>query len=147
MRQGGALGRRPAFCDDDLNDFGYTGVIDPLFPRHGAATVPPLILPTNRKKFYFDTNLGREWSGLWDGLWRKARKAIRESDRIVVCGYGMQPIDKRGSNLLLRGPVKGEIEVCSGSQSTRIVGELRAMGRNAHVANQVYFDKWVSAHK
>ncbi len=143
----GAFGDRPAFCDDDLTALGYTGVIDPLFPREGSAAIPPLILPTNRKKFYFATNLGREWTGFWDRLWRKARQAIHQSDRIVICGYGMQPIDKRGRNLLLSGPLKGKVEVCSGSQSTRIVKELRAQGRNARVATQVYFEEWVAAHR
>ncbi len=142
----GAFGDRPAFCDNDLTALGYTGVIDPLFPRTGSAAILPLILPTNKKKFYFATNLGREWTAFWDRLWRKARRAIRESDRIVVLGYGMQPIDTRGCNLLLRGPLKGKIEVCSGSQSTRIVKVLRANGRTARVAKHVYFEDWVSAH-
>ena len=57
----GAFGARPAFCDDDLTALGYSGVMDPLFPRAGSAAIPPLILPTNRKKFHFATNLGPEW--------------------------------------------------------------------------------------
>ena len=141
----GAFSDRQAFCDDDLTALGYSGVMDPLFPRAGSAVIPPLILPTNRKKFYFATNLGPEWVRFWDRLWRQARKAIRESERIVICGYGMQPIDKRGCNLLLRGRLDGNIEVCSGSQSARIVKELRTHGRNARAAKESYFENWVAA--
>jgi hypothetical protein len=142
---GGALGRRPAFCDNDLSALGYAGIIDPLFPRRGAGAMPPLILPTSRKRFYFQSNLGREWEGFWNRLWRKARGALRESERIVICGYGLQPIDRRGCNLLLRGSLEGEVEVCSGSESSRIVEELQAHGRNAHCASQLFFEEWVSA--
>ena len=37
-------------------------IFDPLFPRQGAAAEQPLIFPTNRKQFFFQTNLGREWA-------------------------------------------------------------------------------------
>jgi hypothetical protein len=145
VNAGGSLGQRPAFCDADLSALGYAGVIDPLFPRHGSAAISPLILPTSRKRFYFETTLGREWENFWTRLWRKARKAVRESARIVVCGYGMQPIDRRGRNLLLRGSLEGDVEVCCRSDSVRIVEELRTHGRNANCANQLYFEEWVSA--
>jgi hypothetical protein len=142
---GGAFGSRPAFTDFDLSALGYTDLIDPLFPRTGTAAVPPLILPTSRKQFFFATNLGREWRSFWDRLWRGARRAVQTSNRIVMCGYGMYPIDRRGCNLLLRGNVSAEIEVCCGSESARIAQQLREGGRNARVAERTYFEEWVSS--
>jgi hypothetical protein len=142
---GRALGDRPAFCDADLSALGYTGVADPLFPRRGSAAIQPLILPTSRKRFYFQTNLRREWEHFWAHLWRRARRSVRDSARIVICGYGMQPIDRRGCNLLLRGTIEADISVCCGGDSSRIVEQLRTNGRTAHLAPELFFETWVSA--
>jgi hypothetical protein len=57
----------------------------------------------------------------------------------------MYPIDRRGCNLLLRGNVSAEIEVCCGNESDRIAQQLRECGRNARVASQTYFEGWVSS--
>lgn len=146
MPSRGAMGCRPAMTPDDLGSLGYSGVTDPLYPSRTPPTVAPMILPTNRKQFFFATNLGREWASFWDRLWRSARRAIRSSDRIVICGYGLFPIDRRGCNLLLTGDLPADIEVCSASESERIVGQLRNHGRNAHCARQNHFEDWVSAH-
>lgn len=78
-------------------------------------------------------------------MWRSAKRALQTSERIVVCGYGMYPIDRRGRNLLLRGKLEGDIEICCGSNSTRIVQELRDRGRRVREAEQTYFEQWVSA--
>jgi hypothetical protein len=143
---GGALGSRPAFPNDDLAALGYSPEVqDPVFPRTGAAVIPPLILPTSRKQFFFQSNLGREWEWFWDRLWRAARRAVRTSDRVVICGYGMYPIDRRGCNLLLSGEIAGEIEVCCGTDSARIVQELRNRGRHTRIADQILFQDWVKA--
>ncbi len=114
------FGDRPAIPNGDLSALGYVNVVDPLWPQNGTTAQLPMILPTSRKRFYFDTNLGREW-GSFPGirLWRSARTAIRTSDRIVVCGYGLFPIDRRGCDLLLKGELSGEIEVCSWSDTDR----------------------------
>jgi hypothetical protein len=144
MPREGAFGSRPAFGTDDLNDLGYPDLIDPRLSRTSSA-VQPLIVPTNHKQFFFQTNLGREWEGLWKRLWSRARRAVQKSERVVVSGYGMYPIDRRGRNLLLRGRVEGEIEVCCGGDSARIVEELQGHGRRAHQAEQTFFEDWVSA--
>jgi hypothetical protein len=144
LPSGGALGHRPAFTDGDLTALGYDSTIqDPAFPRQGTAAIPPLILPTSRKQFFFQSNLGREWLGFWDGLWRSARRAVRNSDRVVLCGYGMSAIDRRGCNLLLTGDVSAQIEVCCGNSSEQIVQQLLSRGRNARIADQVFFQDWV----
>ena len=142
-----AMGHRPVFTDADLTALGYpTHIQDLAFPRAGAAAIQPLILPTSRKRFYFQSNFGREWQPFWDKLWRAARRAVRTSDRVVICGYGMYPIDRRGCNLLLSGKISGQIEVCSGDDSGRIVKQLRDQGRDAQVADQVLFQNWVGSH-
>jgi hypothetical protein len=142
---GRVFGDRPAFCDGDLSALGYVGVTDTLFPRGGSAAIQPLILPTSRKRFYLQTNLGREWENFWARLWRKARRAVRDSARIVICGYGMQPIDRRGCNLLLRGTLEADVSVCCGGDSSRIVQQLRTNGRRAHLASDLFFEAWVSS--
>jgi len=67
------------------------------------------------------------------------------SEKIAICGYGMYPIDRRGCNLLLKGELVGDIEVCCGADSGRIVEQLRQHGRKANHAKQVFFEDWVSA--
>jgi hypothetical protein len=140
----GPLGSRPVFGTDDLVALGYFGLADPNFTRPSAAA-QPLVLPTNHKQFYFDTNLGRQWKPFWTRMWRSAKRTLRSSERIVLCGYGMYPIDRRGRNLLLQGTLAGDIEVCCGGESPRIVQELRDHGRRVRQADQTYFEQWVSA--
>jgi hypothetical protein len=139
-------GSRPAFTDDTLTALGYEGLVDPWFPRGGSTAIPPLILPLSRKKFYFDTNLGKVWEPFWNRLWRAARMAVRASNHIVICGYGMYPIDRRGCNLLLKGECSAEIEVCSAGRTAEIVSQLRSHGRTARGARETTFEKWVEAN-
>jgi hypothetical protein len=143
----GVFGLRPAFTDGDLSALGYVDVFDPLFPRKGSPALQPMIFPTRQKQFYFQSNFGREWSGVWERLWRRAKRAVHSSAQVVICGYGMQPIDRRGCNLLLKGPLEADIEVCCGSDSERVVQQLRTCGRNASAAAQVFFEDWVSAER
>jgi hypothetical protein len=56
----------------------------------------------------------------------------------------MYPIDRRGRNLLLKGRLEGEVEVCCGGDSSRIVEALQGHGRRAHQAEQTFFEDWVS---
>jgi hypothetical protein len=141
----GPFGSRPVFGTDDLTMLGYSGVSDPRF-RRPAGAVSPFILPTNRKRFFFDTNLGRQWELFWRRLWSAAKRAVQGSERIVVCGYGMCRIDRRGRNLLLRGKLDGGIEVCCGTDSPLIVQEIQDHGRRAYMAEQTLFEQWVAAH-
>jgi hypothetical protein len=140
----GPMGSRPVFGTDDLAALGYAGLNDPDFTRQSAA-IQPLLLPTRRKQFFFDTNLGRQWETFWTRIWRSAKRSLYASERIVVCGYGMYPVDRRGRNLLLRGKLSAGIEVCCGGESARIVHELNAYGQKAHQAEQTRFEEWVTA--
>jgi hypothetical protein len=142
---GGVFGERPVFTDRDLTALGYLKLSDNRFPRPFSGVGTPLVLPTNRKQFFFDTNLGREWDWFWERLWRAARRLVQTSERIVICGYGMYPVDRRGSNLLLKGDLEGDVEVCCGGRSACIVQQLQDHGRRAHQAEQTRFEDWVSA--
>jgi len=142
---GGVFGGRPIFSGADLSAVGYRGQADPLFPKGGAAAISPLILPTSQKKFYFDTNLGNMWEPFWDSLWSAAEKALGQSERIAICGYGLFPIDERGCSLLLNRKLSAEIEVCCGSDTERIVQQLQSNGRNARPAGEQFFEPWVES--
>jgi len=144
LPRAGAFGSRPVFGSNDLTALGYEGLRDPHFTGPAAA-VPPLILPTSRKTFFFQTSLGREWEGFWRRLWNGAKRKIEASSKVVVCGYGMYPIDRRGSNLLLRSSIRADIEVCCGSDSGRIVKKLQDAGHKAHQASHTYFEQWVGS--
>lgn len=99
---GQSLGTRPAFCDSDVNFLGYSGQSDRLFPKGGAAAVPPIILPTRCKQFCFDTSLGREWEDFWTSLWDAAAEAMKQSSRIVICGYSLPEVDVRACSMFFR---------------------------------------------
>jgi hypothetical protein len=143
----GVFGRRPVFADSELMFLGYSNVADSLFPRVGTPALRPLILPTRCKKFYFDTNLGREWEEFWDLLWDNAAQVLGESDRIVICGYSLPLVDERACELLLGAePYSGQVEVCCGDDTRSIVERLKASGRDAQATDQKYFGEWVKAH-
>jgi hypothetical protein len=138
-------GSRPVFLDSDLIALGYSNHIDPKVPRAGLAAIQPLILPTTKKEFYFDTNLGPIWKGFWNHLWDCAKSALRNSERIVICGYGLYGIDERGRDLMLSEPFAADFEVCCGNDTQRIVEELRSKGQKAHAAERLYFEGWVDS--
>jgi hypothetical protein len=144
---GHSLGNRPVFCDSDLRTLGYDHEIDSQFPRgRGVAMVDSLILPVREKRFFFQTSLGDEWGSFWDSLWNASAEALRASDRIVVCGYSVLPIDERACKMLLEDPsVTAPFEVCCGNDSEGIVERLRSFGRNAHVSEHTFFGEWVTA--
>jgi hypothetical protein len=138
------MGDRPVFCDLEIGFLGYENYSDAKFSRAGTAGLVLLILPTACKKFYFETNLGRQWEGFWNSLWNRAANALAGSKRIVICGYSLLPVDKRACDLLLTNKsTQCSIEVCCGSDSEDIVQRLRAAGHEAHASNQRYFGNWV----
>lgn len=139
-----AMGNRPVFCDLEIGFLGYENEADRKFPRAGTAGLVPLILPTACKKFYFETNLGRQWEGFWNSLWNRAANALAGSKRIVICGYSLLPVDKRACELLLTNKSTScRIEVCCGNDSENIVQRLQAAGHDAHTTGKQYFGEWV----
>ncbi len=144
---GRTLGTRPAFCDSDVSFLGYSGESDRLFPKRGAAAVPPLILPTRCKQFYFDTSLGREWEDFWDSLWDAAAEALKQSSRIVICGYSLPEVDVRACSMLFRELERKSsiVEVCCGGDTNSIVQRFRDAGFHSEPSTPTYFGEWVRA--
>jgi hypothetical protein len=141
---GGTLGSRPVIAKNELSYLGYADAVDPRFAGGGAA-LPVMIFPTRSKEFYFEPNTGVEYVEFWDGLWHQADAALRSATRIVICGYGLSPVDMRARKLLLNAPRKSaEIVVASGGDTERIVGNYREAGYGAAVAaDEVLFQEWV----
>jgi hypothetical protein len=142
-----SLGHRPVFCDSDLRMLGYDHEVDSRLPRDRAvAMVDSLILPVREKQFFFRTSFGDEWISFWDSLWSAAAESLRTSDRIVICGYSVLPIDERACTMLLEDPeVTAPFEVCCGDGSDAIVERVRSFGRDAHAADRSLFGEWVTA--
>ena len=139
----GVFGSRPVFDDSEIRFLGFDSE-DPLFPRPGTPGIPPLILPTRCKKFYFETNLGgRDWTGFWNDLWRAAAVALKKSSHVVICGYSVPDVDKRACRLLFKQTSNTTpIEVCCGDDTARIVETFRACDRTVEPANELYFSEW-----
>ena len=136
---------RPLLCRSELSFLGYPSEVDPLFPECGVPAVPPMILPGRCKRFYFDTSLGSKWKGFWDRRWRSAELALNESERVVICGYSLPPIDERACQLLLGTTSSARIEVCCGDDTERIAERFRDCSRDAFPAPQGLFQDWVDS--
>jgi len=145
FQPGNTLGARPVIGKNELSFLGYADEVDPLFGNGGAA-LPVMIFPARSKDFYFAPNTGIEYVEFWNELWRQAKVALELADRIVICGYGLNPIDERARRLLLTAPKKdAEIVVASGERTDGIVKEYRdAEYANAIPAKEVLFHNWVA---
>jgi hypothetical protein len=141
---GSALGQHPVIHPGDLDYFGYKEFSGHTYTSGGGA-FPCLILPGRRKEFFFDTSFGYEYTAFWNSLWAQAAEALRRSDRIVLCGYSLLPVDQRACDLLLQKPEKGaDVSVVCGSQSERIVDDFRTAGfRDVGAFAGGYFEDWV----
>jgi hypothetical protein len=140
------LGQRPLIHRADLQHLGYsdfTAFTDYLYANGGA--FPCLILPDREKKFCYETSFGIECRSFWDDLWRQATNAVKRSQRLVLCGYSLLPVDQRACDLLLKEPRKEtHITVISGDQSGRIVAEFRHAGfQNVEAFDNGFFEDWV----
>jgi hypothetical protein len=120
---GSSLGRQPCIHQTDLAYLGYQESSLHTFP--GGGGLPCLILPGRVKEFFYDTSGGREYTEFWDLLWSQATEAVRQSDKIILCGYSLLPVDERACDLLLQNPGKEtHVLVVSGSQSGRIADDF-----------------------
>ncbi|MGO9272645.1 MAG: hypothetical protein ACLQOO_20825 [Terriglobia bacterium] len=136
------LGSGPLIPQPDLEYLGYDAIPGHHFPDGGA--FPALIMPGRRKKFFFETSLGAEWTDFWDGLWSMATDALRTAEELVVCGYSLLPADERACDLILRVPKKDvPVTVVSGDQSDRIAEEFRQNGfSNVRSEQNQFFEDW-----
>lgn len=120
--------------------------MDSRIPRHrNVAAIDSLILPIHEKQFFYRTSLGDEWGSFWNSLWNSAAEALRASDRIVICGYSVLPIDERACALLLEdAKIEAQFDVCCGDDSIRIAERLKSFGRDARPAAHTMFADWVA---
>jgi hypothetical protein len=129
-----------------VKHLGYSDLTDfaPYLYRNGGA-VPCLILPDREKKFFYETPFGVECRDFWNGLWTQAAEAVKRSERLILCGYSLLPVDQRACDLLLNEPTKEtHITVISGDQSGRIASEFRAAGfQNVDIFENGFFEDWV----
>lgn len=122
---------------------GYEEFSGRTYQSGGA--FPCLILPGRPKEFFYDTSFGHEYTEFWDLLWSQATQAVKRSDKIVLCGYSMLPVDQRALDLLLREARKEtHVLVVSGSQSARIVADFRTAGfPNVQAFQGGRFEDWL----
>jgi hypothetical protein len=71
--------------------------------------------------------------------------ALKQANRVVICGYSLPPADERGCDLILRNPNKRtKVEIVCGSQGLRITNDLRNAGYEDIAADPTgYFEDWV----
>jgi hypothetical protein len=140
------LGQRPLIHKADVEHLGYsdlTDFTDYLYENGGA--IPCLILPDREKKFFYETSFGIECREFWDLLWTQAVNAVKRSQRLILCGYSLLPVDQRACDLLLKEPGKEtQITVISGDQSGRIAGDFRGAGfQDVDTFENGFFEDWV----
>lgn len=141
-----SLGHHPVIHRVDLDYLGCAAFSGHTYESGGA--FPCLILPGRTKEFFYDTSFGHEYAPFWDHLWKQAAHAVTRSDKIVLCGYSLLPVDQRACDLLLRTPRKETpIEVVCGQQTERIAQDFRTAGfRNVVAFQGGYFANWCTAN-
>ena len=141
-----SIGQHPVIHKADLEFLGYTDFSGHVYPGGGA--FPSLILPGRTKEFLYRTSFGEEWKPFFDRLWSQATEALEQADRIVVCGYGMLPVDKQACDMILRDSSKeAKVEIVCGSRGQRIADDFRDAGFKDVSFDPVgYFEEWVQSH-
>jgi hypothetical protein len=142
-----SLGHHPVIHRVDLDYLGYEAFSGHTYESGGA--LPCLILPGRTKEFFYDTSFGHEYAPFWDHLWTQAARAVSRSDKIVLCGYSLLPVDQRARDLMLKRPRKEtQIEVVSGNQTERIANDFKTAGFSDVEAFQGgYFADWCKANQ
>ena len=140
---GASIGQYPVIHKADLEFLGYPNFDGHTYPGGGA--FPSLILPGREKEFFFRSSFGEEWKLFFDDLWSQARTALKQADRVVICGYSLLPVDERACDLILRNPNKRiKVEIVCGSQGRRIENDFRNVGyEDVTVDATGYFEDWV----
>jgi hypothetical protein len=140
-----SLGQRPLIHEADVRHLGYSNSTEfnHLYKNGGA--FPCLILPGRDKQFFYKTSFGVECGEFWDLLWTQAEKAVKQSQRLILCGYSLLPVDERACDLLLKEPGKEtHVTVISGDQSGRVAGDFRDAGfQHVDTFENGFFENWV----
>lgn len=139
----GFMGGRPVIHTVDAEFLGYKDFIGHTFP--GGAAIMSMILPGRIKQFFYDTSGGVEFKGFWDWLWSKAAEALRNSERVVICGYSMPDADTRARELLLGKARKSrKVTIISGNDNEHIAKDFLAAGfRDVQPFNDGLFKEWL----
>jgi hypothetical protein len=139
---GSSLGSGPTIQQIDVDFLGCQQFGGRIFP--GGVAFPLLILPYKDKKFRFETSFGFEYGDFWDSLWSRAHEDLKASDRLVIIGYSLPPVDQRARTMLLQEtPKEARVEVVCGNQSQRIADEFHVRGFSDTVAFGGYFADWL----
>jgi hypothetical protein len=143
---GPPLGQRPVITSPELEWLGYPNARDPRC-NNGRVQIGSLIMPTEQKKFYFDTSAGHEWEEFWNEIWFAAARQLRTADEVYLIGYSIPECDTRARELLRsavgdRVPVK----VCCHAGTHAVVNSLKKMGvSGAEPASKLTFDDLMKA--
>ena len=139
-----SLGLYPCIATDYLKYLGYIDMVG-TFP--GGGGFPSLILPGRTKEFYYHTSFGPEHEEFFSSLWSQAAAALQRAEKLVLCGYGLLPVDQRACDLLL-GVTRKEtsVVVVSGGDGRRISESFRAAGfQSVECYDGGYFETWVKS--
>jgi hypothetical protein len=144
IQPGNTLGSRPVIGKNELAFLGCPDASDPAFQKSGGA-LPVMIMPTRSKEFFFAANTGIEYVEFWNELWQQASAALQASDGVMICGYGMLPVDQRACDLLLNAPPKNaEVTISCGRDTSRIVQEYQQAGYSqTKPAEEILFENLV----
>ena len=139
---GSSMGDFPVIHPIDLKFLGHEQSTGRVYKSGGA--IPCLIMPGRNKQFFYDTSFGHEFAAFWDHLWQQAGFALGECERMVICGYGLLPVDERACSLLTKTRGKDTpVEVISGMQSERIAKEFKSAGFTDVSVPAPYFEDWL----
>jgi hypothetical protein len=138
-----SIGHHPVIHKADLEFLGYPNFEGHTYPGGGA--FPSLILPGRTKEFFYRSSFGEEWKPFFDHLWSQASTALKQADRVVICGYSLLPVDERACDLILRNPNNRiKVEIVCGSQGQRIANDFRNLGYEYIALDPTgYFERWV----
>jgi hypothetical protein len=138
-----SMGDAPVIHRADLRFLGYEEFSGRTYESGGAP--PCLVLPGRTKQFFYDTSMGREFSGFWESLWSQAEQALRDCEKVVICGYSMPSADARARELLFENAGNAiPIEIVSGNDTERIAQGFKSAGFSDVTESQDrYFSDWV----
>jgi hypothetical protein len=138
----GSLGRYPHIATDFLKYLGYENMTG-TFP--GGGGFPSLILPGKTKEFYYETSFGPEHEEFFASLWSQAAAALGQTNKVVLCGYSLLPVDQKACELLLgEAHREADVLVISGGDGLRIAKRFNEAGfRNVKYCQRGYFEEWV----
>ena len=138
----GPLGSHPVIHQTDLEYLGLSDFKGSTYRSGGAPAC--LILPGRQKEFFYDTSSGVEYADFWNTLWSQAAEALTRADEILICGYGLQPVDGRARDLMLGKPNKAaRMTVICGGQTERILKDLQNAGFANVEARGGHFEGWI----